>query len=442
MLGAGCSVEPPSSVDVAWKCSQRVHDALVRDGVLSPDECSDPTNLSLLSDVVFRKTGTQEPVVRRLLDVYGLRLTPPNQGYLLAAALLVEGAICAIVTLNFDLALVHALAEVGASGRVAVIERPDQMEGQGSSNVYFIHRSANEVDPDAWVLRTSALETEWRGGWQDVISTKVLCTPVVVFAGVGSSVPVLFRSVELIREAIPRGVTIFQVDPGSMSDSAVYTALAITPAEYLPTTWGQFMAEVAARVLEEHLADLALAFETKMARDGLEAETIDAFVVEAKRIGLLNFGRLRARWCFADTPYASARDQDVRLLADLTLGLSLIARVTSLRMKITPESSIQFLHGDRVAATVEVASGGGHMRRAEVEARLSARGREMQLTGRSTVIIAGTADGWVDLSSPPGDVLYGDPPSDDIIAPAAVMLIHLEQIRADHSLVERMVVNG
>ena len=72
-----------------------------------------------------------------------------------------EGAISLVVTLNFDLALSNALRELGAGGIVGVIESPTDLPSQRNKNVFYLHRNVNS-DPESWILRTAALNEEWK----------------------------------------------------------------------------------------------------------------------------------------------------------------------------------------------------------------------------------------------------------------------------------------
>jgi len=56
----------------------------------------------------------------RCLDRYNLKLATPNEGYLIAAALLCEGVIATVVTLNFDLALSTAIGQLGGGKLVGI----------------------------------------------------------------------------------------------------------------------------------------------------------------------------------------------------------------------------------------------------------------------------------------------------------------------------------
>ena len=90
VVGAGCSVEAPTSVPVSSVCSREIHRRLVADGVLQNGQCKDPADLSLVSDAVFLKRNSQRDVVERLREQYDLKLAPPNRGYCIAAAMLCE----------------------------------------------------------------------------------------------------------------------------------------------------------------------------------------------------------------------------------------------------------------------------------------------------------------------------------------------------------------
>ena len=112
VVGAGCSVEPPTSVPTAQTCSIEVHRRLLADGVLQDGDCSDPKDLSLVADAVFARTSSQRDIVERLCEQYDLKFAKANDGYLIAAAMLCEGVISSVVTLNFDLALSSAITDM------------------------------------------------------------------------------------------------------------------------------------------------------------------------------------------------------------------------------------------------------------------------------------------------------------------------------------------
>ena len=186
VLGAGCSMEPPTGLPSGSASAQELHRILVAVGVLIEGDCPDPSDLSQLADAVFAKTNSQRDLVERFLDRYNLKLAKANDGYLIAAAMLSERVISSIVTLNFDLALTDGLVTLEVGQDVAVIERPADLPRQGVVNVYYLHRNANAENPEDWVLRTSALQVEWANTWQPIVATRVLAAPVVIFAGLVS----------------------------------------------------------------------------------------------------------------------------------------------------------------------------------------------------------------------------------------------------------------
>src|SRR5450759_5284709 len=89
VLGAGCSKEPPTNLPLSWELSEETHRRLVKDNVLVDGDCADAADLSVLADVVFDKKGSQVQVVERF-PLNDLRMATPNQGYLLAAAMMRE----------------------------------------------------------------------------------------------------------------------------------------------------------------------------------------------------------------------------------------------------------------------------------------------------------------------------------------------------------------
>ncbi len=103
VVGAGCSLEAPTNLRLASDYAIDVHRRLLLDGVLEENECQQPDDLSLVASAVWERHGSQAAVVERL-PRSGFRTARPNEGYLIAAALLREGAVSAVLTLNFDLA--------------------------------------------------------------------------------------------------------------------------------------------------------------------------------------------------------------------------------------------------------------------------------------------------------------------------------------------------
>jgi hypothetical protein len=219
-------------------CSTEIHRQLIADGVLQNGDCKDPEDLSAVADAVFTKRNSQRDVVERLRDQYEFKLATPNDGYWIAAALLCEGVLSSVVTLNYDLALSTALSELGAGKIVGVVERPEDLAHQKAINLYYLHRNVNAADPELWVLRTAALDVEWKGHWELIIANKVLAAPVVLFAGLGTPVAVLIESTKLLRSALPAVTKLYLAEPGDIATSKFFQALGLDAAHFIPSGWG------------------------------------------------------------------------------------------------------------------------------------------------------------------------------------------------------------
>jgi hypothetical protein len=442
VIGAGCSVEAPTSIPVSRVCSTEIHRQLVADGILQEGDCPDPTDLSLLADAVFEKQTSQRAVVERLRDQYGFKLAPANAGYSIAAALLCEGAITSIVTLNFDLALTTALSELGAHGIVGIVERPEDLQFQKNINVFYLHRNVNAADPDLWVLRSDALETEWRDHWESIIANSVLATPVVLFAGLGTPVKVLIESTKHLKAALPNGTTIFLADPSDAANSRFFAELKLSVAQYVQLGWSSLMQSLAARLSVEQLAHLSQAIARKIQEDGITSETVQLSLDRMKDIGLVDFGKLRSVWLLHDKPYRPIAGDDFGLIADLVLAIGSIERISGSTASIRREGIVDFSREGRIVVSFQLASGRGHRGRAAIEADVaSRRARVSQDTPPHGVLVAGTSDAW-DTPSPsaPGDIIFGDGADSDLITGSTILsLIHVNQLRHNPQLVGEVV---
>ena len=441
VVGAGCSVEAPTSVPVARECSVEVHRRLVADGVLQNGDCADPTDLSLVADAVFARKKSQRLVVELLCEQYDLKLAPPNDGYRIAAAMLCEGAVSSVVSLNFDLALSNALSELGAGQVVGVIERPEDLPTQKNINIYYLHRNVNAADPEFWVLRTASLQDDWRGHWQPIIATKALAAPVVLFAGIGNPVAVLIESAKLVRTALPAATKIYQIDPADRADSKSFQALAIDPGAYIQCGWGEFMGELSERLSAEQVVGLEQAIGRKVQEDGLPAEDVADLLLRLRAFGLVKLGRLRAQWLLYEKPYCPVDPNGKGLLADLLLAVSMMSRVSGAVAVICEDGVVEFQRDGRVVVACLLASGRGHRGRAAIEAAIEDRRAQYRsrLAPPRGVIVGGTSDTWTSPVTPPADVVRGDSSDDVVGGPTALPLVHINDFRADPGRIAQVV---
>ncbi len=225
IIGAGSSLEQPTCLPLARECSREAHRKLVADGILSNGDCGDPDDLSVVADTVKAKTGGQAQLVRRL-PITKFKNAKPNNGHLITAALMLEGAITNVVTLNFDLALNHALSDLAAENEVSIIKGPEEHNRLSRINIIYLHRNAETAHED-WILTTEALDQAWRDNWEEVIARFAMAAPVTVFTGLGSPCGVLKHSVEKLRMALANEVNVYLANPGRVEDSPFARELEI-----------------------------------------------------------------------------------------------------------------------------------------------------------------------------------------------------------------------
>jgi hypothetical protein len=442
VIGAGCSFEAPTGLPLSRTVSCEINRLLVQDGVLVDGDCADPDDLSLVTDAVFAKTHSQEDVVRRFLDRYDLKLATPNHGYRIAAALLYEGAISSVVTLNFDLALSTALGELGAGATVGVVEGPQDLPHQRTVNVYYLHRNANAADPELWVLRTATLETQWRDHWEGIIANRVLAAPVVVFAGLGTPVAVLVESTRLLRNALPGTTSLFHVDPGNREDSRFSVELEIDAAKYIQCGWGDLMDQLSRRVAIEQAAQVRAAVTHKVHDDGIQDEDVTGLLDRLQSLGLVKLGKLRSHWLLHNKPYCPVETDAPPIMADFLLALGMITRLSGTTAMIADDGIVEFLRDERIVGVYLIASGRGHRTRAGIEARIGQNRFEHQgrAAAPSGVLIGGTSDGWGASPTPPRDIVNGDDRGVDLVeGPMATPCIHIGELRGNQDLIRELV---
>lgn len=262
VVGAGASMQAPTNLKSGASYSFEAHRKLVADGVLKQDECSDPYDLSALADVVYNKaSGSQKELTSRL-PKDDWRSARPNLGHLLAAALLTEGALRHVVTLNYDLALQNAFSTLGNTAGVSFIHGPDDHDRIGAHSVIYLHRSVDQ-DEETWVLRKSAMESEWVDGWESIIAGANLSAPLTVFVGLGSPAQVLTDSVARLAEATQS--SFYLVNPDTKNDFA--DALGSNISETVQLYWSDFMSKLAHRVVQEQAVRLQGAADSLLAED-------------------------------------------------------------------------------------------------------------------------------------------------------------------------------
>lgn len=133
VVGAGCSLESPTDLLLSSAYSERAFESLKRNGVLEDGDC-DPADLSEVASAVFAREQSQAPLVQALpREKY--QHARPNLGHLLAVALMAEGAISCIATLNFDMALSNAITQLQVTEIATVAGHRRTCRGQPSGSI-------------------------------------------------------------------------------------------------------------------------------------------------------------------------------------------------------------------------------------------------------------------------------------------------------------------
>ncbi|MGH2403881.1 MAG: hypothetical protein ACRDGN_05375 [bacterium] len=370
-----------------------------------------------MADTVWAVLHHQQELVQRL-PVEAFRNAVPNEGHLLAAALLYEGALNCVMTLNFNLAFSHALRVLGAED-VSVIEGPADYGNLGLVNLIYLHRSAN-ADYEEWILRTDALNNQWHGNWQGVVAARFLASPVTVFAGLGARATVLIETTRRIRDAVTAaGVAVYQIDPVDRAHSAFFAALEIPDASYIQMGWCEFMTELAGHVCDAQIARLSVACNEQLVSEHLPHEDVPGLSQKVRALGLLGLGAARARWRLSDRPYLPHHPAEDLLFADLVLTVGLVERTIGGAAIFSRDGVVEFRHAERLLGVALLASGRGVRGWSALEAKIRAsddhwryrnpRPRHAIVSGVQGQRPATTAPPLtLTAEAEPGSILFGD----------------------------------
>jgi hypothetical protein len=437
VVGAGCSLEYPTNLKLSSYYSEDVHRQLVHDGILEEGVCTKPADLSVLSSVVYAQEESQKAVVQRLPH-NDFRMAPANEGYLAAAALMREGVVGTVLTLNFDLALTDGLGQLSAK-EVTVIDGPGVTGQLGSKAIIYLHRNVDESDADRWILRKEALEEEWKDDWQQVVADRVMASPIVVFAGLGSSAEVLTTTVSRIRKCVDAAQHhVYVVDPAAATD--FQDALTPPPDEHIQMGWSDFMRRLSNRLVQELRVLLERACKALCDDHGWDDEKahIASLCDHLHNDGLVPLGKLRAAWLLDEQMY-TPDDARRPLIADLLLGVGLVARHTDLTSVFRDNGVIELRGNGRHASSFVAASGGGTLRWSALEAKVLIRLSRLHPIGRPTAaLVSGVSGSRPDAIAPPDD-LVGDVDDDIVLATSATRMVAVDELRQEPNMAELLV---
>lgn len=437
VLGAGCSYEAPTSLPLSGDLSADCHRKLTQDGILNSGEVGDHRDLSAVAEAVFCRTGSQEELIRRFpSDAF--RNARPNEGYKIMAALLLEGAVADVLTLNFDHAARHALADLGAREEVSTISGPEDHAKLGARNLIYLHRDI-DCSPDDLILRAVDLESAWQDRWEEVVAQRVLSGPVTVFVGLGSPAKVLTSTTKHILESLGSEHTdIFLVDPSAHDESYFAGELNIPEEDYICMGWGDFMGRLSKRVVEEQRAAIEKACDELGRELNIEEEDVSDLSHRLAATGLLRLGRLRAAWMSKDGSYLPHEPSILNLLGNLLLGVRTLERLSGHQADFVEDGIVEFTKESHVAR-VMVRSGGGWMNEARMKLELKNRQREFRQQGKqwSTALVGGV-EGSIDTSAP-NDIIADTNPHDLIEGPDQLIVVGIAQLRDNPALVHEVI---
>ena len=438
VLGAGCSKEEPTNLPLASELSAECCRRLVADGILSMGEVGDQNDLSAVADAVFLKEGSQ----RKLIELFpkdAFRHAKPNEGHLIMVALLLEGALSDILTLNFDHAARAAMADLGAGMEISEIRGPDDHTLISTRNFIYLH---GDIDSpaDEIILRTEALDRAWRGGWGEVVTQRVLSGPVTVFVGLGTPVSVLVETAGRILKAIGNsGVQPYVVDPSAYEDSKFASALQISSQDYFRMGWNTFMRALAQRVVEEHRASLERACGKLAEELDQQGEDVSGLCRKLAGIGLVRLGKLRAAWMLDKGSYLP-HDPGIplRLFGTLVLGIRIVERVSGHQAGFADDWLVEFSQ-ERQVTRVMVCTGDSVMTVARIEVELRKRQHILRERGQATSIaLVGGIESGTNVETP-NDIVANPDPDDLLTGPGHLRILSLDELRADPELAHEVV---
>lgn len=441
VLGAGCSHEDPPGLPLAGELARRCFEELVADGILQADTGTDSEDLSAVADAVVAALGDQSTLVERF-PPDRFRLAEPNDGYLLAALLMRERALHAILTLNFDLAATTALASAGAADDVTVVEGPEDFNRLGATNLVYLHRSITRP-ADELILRTDQLDAVWdETRWEEIVVQRFLGGTVTVFVGLGSPAAVLLKTTRKILELLGDQGRFYVVDPCARENSRFFAALDLPEEVYIRVGWSDFIRKLTDRLLLAHRADIEDTCQAMIDEHGWDAEDVSSVCGRLLDLGLSGFGRLRARWFMRRGSYAPhpREPETLRLVADLVIGVAMVARLTGRAVRFGEDGILELETQAGQRAALVVCSGGGSRRWSAVEAEVDMRRRAAERRGQRVraALVAGVVPHRAEAA--PESIVAGDVDAESIVVGGDVLEMRtVDEIRERPDLAEALV---
>lgn len=436
IVGAGCSLESPTCLPLSSDCSEDAYHKLIANNVLAEGDCVEPKDLSLLADVVYAKRNAEQKELVHCLPVTRFRNAEANDGYLIAAALLVERAVGNALTLNYDHAFQNALANVGARDEVAVVYGPDDHGHVGECNLIYLHRNAG-ADPETWILRTEQLEQAWRNSWEEIITSRIAGTPHLIFAGLGYPAAVLVETIRRVRQALKDQVSIYYVDPSEFESSKIAMALSLKKEQHIKMKWGEFMSHLADRVVLEQVNKLRRACADLVRANNIASEDCEQVLGRMRNLGLLKLGKLRAAWQLEQSQYASDRQNESSSYADIVLAIALLERMGTAKSEIGPEGNVALVREGRCLCTIVPIAGKGTRTVASVEPIVRQKMKELDnlLVHKPVLFLLAGVEGAHEEITLPESIVSGSNPENIAVRIEPLPWYRVPDVRKDPSII-------
>jgi hypothetical protein len=435
ILGAGCSFDGRTDLPLSKAVSRRVYQELVDDGYLAEESCEDSSDLSEVAEAVFQAMGGLEPIVQRIRQPF--LNVDANEGHQIAAAMMREGIVSCVITLNYDDAMSQALGDV--SGREVNEIRGVEMQSDfGEANLVYLHGKADAENPNDLVMRTGQLD-EWQGTWKGAIVQSQLIRSSTVFAGLGTRVKVLTETAKKLHSWGSSVSRFCQVDTdpyekenddGELENPPLADAIGIEKKHYISCGWNTFMRKAGKRALMRQIRDLCeecvdLAWNDEKPLFGTMSNEEQAHLEERiesylhpDSISFLDLGRLRAQWFLVSEKYTPHNQHLVaRWVGRLLLAVDYIARRYDFDQVVfrVSDGSVEFSRsGNPRSVVAHLFHGCGDKAWSHVDSALtSGSTAEIEPVDQATCILGRGLEGDPQNNALPTDVADPDASEDE-----------------------------
>jgi len=451
ILGAGCSMEENPGLKSAAVLAKEAYSRLVAEGVL-PEGTLDENerwDLTKVADAVETRTNSQRALTERLPVTEFINATC-NDGHRIAVALMLEGAIAHVVTLNYDKSMSHALSELGAEDKARTVWGPENRDQIQAPCLVYLHRKADS-NQEEWIITAVDLEDGWKDAWEDLAALQTLLLPICIFAGLGSPVPVLTTKIKELRNS-QDDVHTLQVDPAARSEhlarEASFTEEAEIPEDqFLEAGWSDFMKRLGERVAKSQVRETAAEcddlnrHECEEIKKGLR-DRVQAILERRGGFDILRLGRIRAVWLNAKNPnYVTHSEGDnVRRLAMLMLLLDLIELTKECVAIIEENGIVKFYRDETHLASVQVVYGKGGDWWEDIDAQVYHKRQRTEMLSSTSVIGYGLSGEPDQIELPPdiANLNTSDPDKDSIMDPPKLQFEEGDALYSNPDQIDRL----